>query len=769
MDCLVRRCVAGWWAFVGGVMMLSYALAAQPAGPTSAAPQPVTPQPVAPEPAAPIGTWRTHFSYANVQHLAITPQRVYGAANSGLFYVSKSDNSLQLLSKNDGLSDVGVVALSYSPSLDALMLAYRSGRIDVLADGQVVSFTLIQEANQEQKEVIYAIHWDGATAYVSTSQGVRILTVATEETLSVRIQESYTRLSATGDPLAIYSATTTADSLFLATEAGVIANALSPTVNRQDFATWRRFGPAEGLPSGETRHITQRAGVVYAAFDNVGLFRYQSGTWQATALTTTQAFNAVRATATVLTATLADQVALLNEQDQVILIRDALVSAPQDAWADGQGVVWIADQNNGLLRSTDGAFASFLPNGPPSDAIAGIRFVNQRIVALGADLSGVFSVFNEGQWATFRPPTDAQLLDILFSPITNTYYLASFGDGLLQWDGGQTFAAVPDPTSNTTDDQLTSLAPQDNRLWISRFGATAPLRSFLPNEDSWTDFSVVPNTTPYLRKVVVDFSGYKWLLAGSQSGPDQAGNDILIFDEQENRVQSVRQNVNSGDLPGDQLIDLVVDRDGLVWIGGNQGVAYFPNPFGIFSDVIAVRPVFNRQFLLRDEYVICLAVDGGNRKWVGTRNGLWLFSETGEELIHHFTVANSPLVSNTILDIAINGIDGEVFIATDQGVVSYRGTATQGSPQHQSVKVFPNPIRRGFDGTVGIQGLASDATVKITTISGVLVQELQAQGGTATWDSRNYAGQYVSNGVYLLFSATADGEETYIGKLAVVP
>lgn len=754
MDRLTRFRSAGWWVVMGGLMVLSHPLTAQPATPQSA---------------IPIGTWRTHFSYAHVQHLAITPERVYGAANSGLFYVLKSDNSLQLLSKNDGLSDVGVAALAYAPSLGALMLAYRSGGIDVLADGRIVSFTLIQEANQDQGEVIYAIHWAGATAYVSTSQGVRVLTVTTEETLILRIQESYTRLSATGDPLAIYSATTTADSLFLATEAGVIANALSPTVNRQDFATWRRFGPAASLPSGAARHIVQRAGVVYAAFDTVGLFRYQSGAWQATPLTTTQAFNAVRASATVLTATLADQVALLDEQDEVTLIQHALVSAPQDAWTDGQGVVWIADQNNGLLRSTDGAFASFLPNGPPSDAIAGIRFVNQRMVALGADPAAVFSVFNEGQWASFQPPSDTQLLDIAFSPTTDTYYLASFGDGLLQWDGSQTFAAVPDPTSSTTDGQFTSLALQDNRLWISGFGAAAPLRSFLPSEGRWTDFSVVPSTTSYLRKVVVDRSGYKWLLTGTQTGPEQPGNDILIFDEQENRVQSVRQNVNPGDLPGDQLTDLVVDRGGLVWIGGSQGVAYFPNPFGIFSDLVAVRPVFDRQFLLRDEYVSCLAVDGGNRKWVGTRNGLWLFSETGEELIHHFTVTNSPLVSNTILDIAINATDGEVFISTDEGVVSYRGTATRGNPEHQSVKIFPNPIRRGFDGTVGIQGLAQDATVKITTISGVLVQELQAQGGTATWDSRNYAGQYVSNGVYLLFSATADGEETYIGKLAVVP
>ncbi len=234
-------------------------------------------------------------------------------------------------------------------------------------------------------------------------------------------------------------------------------------------------------------------------------------------------------------------------------------------------------------------------------------------------------------------------------------------------------------------------------------------------------------------------------------------------------MQSVRQGVGVADLPGRLITDLVVDRNGLLWLSGDQGIAYLPNPARVFTEVVLVKPIFERQFLLRDEYVTCLAVDGGNRKWVGTRNGLWLFSETGEELVQRFTAENSPLISDVILDIAINPLDGEVFVTTDQGLVSYRGSATEGGSTHQSVQVFPNPVRRSFDGSVGIRGLAEDATVKITTISGVLVNELQAQGSIATWDGRNQTGQAVSAGVYLLFSASADGGETYVGKLAVVP
>ena len=743
MHYFTGRRVACRYGLAGVLIALSYALAAQPS--------------------VPIGTWRTHFSYRNVQHLAVTPERVYGAAANGLFYLSLSDNSLQLLSKNDGLSDVSVTALAYEPSLDALMLAYQSSRIDVLIRNQVVPFTLLQQASQDQREVIYDIHWAGTTAFVGTSQGVRVLAVETSETPTVRIQESYTRLSATGDPLAIFSVTTSADSIFLASEAGVIANALNPAVNKQDFNTWHRFGLAQGLPEADVRHIIHQNETTYAAFDGAGLFRYQAGNWQPTALATTQSFHALRTTSSALIAVLDNQVAILDEQE-VTNISHALLVAPQDAVVDEQGGLWIADRDNGLVRRHND-FTSFFPNGPASDDLSDVRFVNQRVVALS---SGTFSVFTEGRWTTYPTvPTDARLLDIAFSPATRAYYLASFGNGLVQWDGDQTFTVVPPPTGDATNYSLTSLAMQDEQLWVSRFGTANTLLSFLPDEGTWRDFSTV--NAAYPRQVTVDFSGYKWLLVGDPSDPEQPGTDVLIFDEQENQVQSVRQHVRSEELPGDQLTDLVVDRDGLVWVGGSRGIAYFPNPFGIFSEVVLVKPVFDRQFLLRDEYVTSLAVDGGNRKWVGTRNGLWLFSETGEELIHHFTTANSPLVSNSIRDIAINDTDGEVFIATDRGLVSYRGTATEGSPVHQSVKVFPNPVRSGFDGTVGIQGLASDATVKITTISGTLVQELQAQGGTATWDVRSYAGQRVSAGVYLLFSATADGEETYVGKLAVIP
>jgi hypothetical protein len=183
----------------------------------------------------------------------------------------------------------------------------------------------------------------------------------------------------------------------------------------------------------------------------------------------------------------------------------------------------------------------------------------------------------------------------------------------------------------------------------------------------------------------------------------------------------------------------------------------------------AIVPRFENGFLLRGENITSIKVDGGNRKWFGTTtSGLWLFEDSGEALVHHFNIANSPLPSNFIHDIEIDERTGEVFIATDKGLISYRGTATRATKAHQKVKIFPNPVRANFTGQLGISGLSENADVKITNISGKLVRQLYAEGGTAVWDINDERGNRVSSGVYLVLSASADGEETFVGKIAVI-
>lgn len=165
-------------------------------------------------------------------------------------------------------------------------------------------------------------------------------------------------------------------------------------------------------------------------------------------------------------------------------------------------------------------------------------------------------------------------------------------------------------------------------------------------------------------------------------------------------------------------------------------------------------------------------MDGSNRKWVATQDGVWLFNETGTQAIQYFNTENSPLFSDAITGVEINQQTGEVFFGMTEGIVSYRSNATRGLTSLEgncdNIKVFPNPVRPEYNGLIGISDLPNDATVKITDISGKMMYETRSEGGTATWDRRNYNGDQARTGVYMIFVSSRDGEQGCISKLTII-
>ena len=162
-------------------------------------------------------------------------------------------------------------------------------------------------------------------------------------------------------------------------------------------------------------------------------------------------------------------------------------------------------------------------------------------------------------------------------------------------------------------------------------------------------------------------------------------------------------------------------------------------------------------------------MDGGNRKWIGTASGgAYLLSEDGQETIHHFTAENSALLSNTIFDIEIFGSTGEVFFATDRGLVSFIGDATDNEEYTGPTYAFPNPVRPDYDGLIGIRGLVENAEVKITDITGNVIYETISEGGTATWDGKSLNGKRAQTGVYIVFSVNDEGTEKKVAKILFI-
>lgn len=177
------------------------------------------------------------------------------------------------------------------------------------------------------------------------------------------------------------------------------------------------------------------------------------------------------------------------------------------------------------------------------------------------------------------------------------------------------------------------------------------------------------------------------------------------------------------------------------------------------------------DYLLAGLEITAMAVDGGGRKWFGTKgNGVYLISADNMMQLQHFITTNSTLLSNNIQSISINHATGEVFFATDKGLCSYMSDATKAadSPDDNSTYAYPNPVKPGYTGPVTIVGLSLNADVKIVTTNGVLVAEGTSNGGTFVWDGKDKNGKRVASGVYMVQSADENGDNGTVCKVAVV-
>ncbi len=728
----------------------------------------------------PIGTWRSHFSYYNAKTIVFTNEKVYCATENGLFFFDKDESTTTILSKVNGLNDVDVSSLIYLNDKDLLFIAYANGNIDLLQDNRITNVKTIKTANFSTSKRINHIIADELFAYLSTDFGVVVFDLEKKE-----IKESYREIGDNATQLQVVSSVIVRDSLFIATDKGVLAASLSPQVNRLDFLNWRPFGLTEGIPKVTISAITSRDGIVYATIDNDSIYRYDGNNWTAV-YKINGAVNSINRSGDVLLISQNNKLQELDKSDNLSQINEVLIKRPFYAIKDTDNHLWVADGVNGLLTNLNGTFEQIRPNGLFSDQVWRLRSFDKKVMAMfGGYKNGNpnnnesgFSVFEKGRWKHYNStevsgviatPEIKDLVDVAYDSFSKKTYFASFGYGIMEWDGEEAFTIIDENTEGSTLQntntperfaKVSSVAFDfEGNLWMLNHGTDSPLQ-VLKTDGTWQAFSPSSFNAQSVGKLLIPDSQDKWLMTDNGTG-------IVVFDEENNETRIISRN---NGLQQSRINDLVEDTKGEIWVAEGLGVELFPTSFGVIDDksLVAHAPFFDNRPLLNREEITAIEVDGGNRKWIGTNNGLWLFREAGESVIFKFTTDNSPLPSNKIIDLEIEGASGEIFIATDKGVVSFRGTATTGTPTFQSVKIFPNPVNSNFNGIIGISGLANNALVKITDISGKLIFETRAQGGTATWNARGYNGRRASTGVYLIFSATADGAERFVGKIMVV-
>jgi ligand-binding sensor domain-containing protein len=666
----------------------------------------------------PIGTWRLHLSYSSISNLAEGNQQIFAASQSGVLVVDKTDGSIVSYNRLNGLSSSGITSLAFDNVNGQLLIGYNDGVVDVIGS-EIVNFDRLKNSNVVTgSKRINHIEVHNNLAFLSTDFGVVVFDLTLKD-----LRETWRDIGELGNPLKITGSAIVGDSIFLATDKGVMRGSLNS--NLLDFNFWKRNNT--GVFSGMIRSIESFDNQVYAAIDGQGLFRYTNGTWIEEPFFDTHIFSSLHVSAQSLLVVSDGRFTEVDAQGNINSTVHG--STINDALKDADGVVWIGDAMSGLLSNESGNFLSVDVNGPATNQVYRLKYILGKLYLLPgpSDASTSISTFENGLWSSDLPGP-ASATD--YATIGSTHYISSWTHGLQQNASGEIQlwnnqnSPLQGETVTPPSGRISAIEATSEGLWIANYGSTTPLLRL--NGDQFETFSFPLINSRYPTDLVVDPAKNVWMPLDPVNG-----GGLLVFSSTQNQNSILTESVGSGGLPNNNVHAVAVDRDGYVWVGTDEGVAYF---YSVSED--AVMPLFENRFLLRNEKITAIEVDGGNRKWIGTENGVWLFNPTGEVLIQNFTTTNSPLISNVIKDIEVHHASGEVFFVTDQGVISYRADATEsGFGQFQAIKIFPNPVDSQFSGTVGISGLATDAEVKITDVSGKLIWQTKASGGTATWNS----------------------------------
>ena len=751
-----------------------------------------------------IGQWRDHLSYKKGISVAQSPTMVYCATESGIFRLEKYDYSIDRLSKISGLSDVGVNSVRFNSYDNTLLIAYENANIDLVKEeGGIYNISDIKRKLITAKKTINNIHFRNELAYLACGFGIVVLDMDRSE-----IKDTY-YIGVNSGYINIRDITSDANYLYAATDSGVYRASLTAT-NLADYNSWQRFS---SLPSGTYNTIVSFGNNVFANHSQPSwgidtIYQFNGTAWQVAPLDTPQFLHfPVRKIETngskLLIASPAGTDIFdlsLNWLGRVNTYNnaDAYQAIVDVANTD---VTWVADHNNGLVKNYQfwGGTQVFLPNGPNTSQVYELKMSGKDLWVAPGDRSetwvGTYNLaeaykFTDENWysiangAVSAMDTLRDVVCTATDPI-NPYhnYLGTLGGGVVEINNGY-FVKL----WNEKNSALQSRGDANyhwvgtysmnydtaGNLWIANSYATNPL-VVRKKDSTWTNFNFGTLVAyPPIAQVIINQYNQKWMVLARGGG-------ILVFNENgtwntnDDDKRKLTTGAGNGNLPTNDVECLAEDKDGEIWVGTDKGIAVFYCPDQIFSSSgcdaqqIYIQQDGHTQLLLETEIVTAIAVDGANRKWIGTQNsGVYLMSADGTQQVQHFTVDNSPLLSNEIRSIAINPVTGEIFFGTAEGIISYRNDATEGLEDYGNVYVFPNPVTPEYNGPIAITGLVENADVKITDISGGLVYQTKALGGQAIWYGKNFKGERARTGVYMVFCSNEDGKKTYVAKILLV-
>ena len=747
---------------------------------------------------AAIGDWTIYSSYRKADKVVNLDGILYVLADGRLFSYDPEDTSVEIFDKVDALSGSTVVNVIHCASDHLLALIYDDGNIDLLySDGEIYNMPELMQKTLTDKTINDAM-CSGSILYLSIGSGIVAIDVRH------RVVKDFYSFGHK-----VYSVILKDGTLYAACDDGVYSGRLS--ANLLDRNSWIRQSGARFT------HLTMLGEHIFA-YSN---FLYDIkdttfGKYDDLGKYTIYGWNVV------------DDKLYVFTSGKIIVLdgnggrKDLELSGVNYFTKGKNGTYWIASNEQGLCSASlaDGTLKPtetvICPDGPWSNYTYSMKMIGGRLlVAGGAFLypevtrDGTIMQLEYGKWTHFDEegviaamPKNyyKNVTDVVQDPSDPNHHFASAAcSGLYEFrdykfvrnythDNSPLTSILPTDANAGYYVRTTGLAFDDQKnLWMLNNQCDTIVR-ILKADGSWTAY-YYPEIKGYptLDHVMFDRRGWAWINSRRSTAQGHLAGLLIVntngtinqvSDDKHKFISSFINQDGTGYSP--TLMNCIVeDLEGAVWVGSNLGPFVTYEPDKVFnSDFFFTQVKVPRNdgsnladYLLNGVPIKCIAVDGGNRKWFGTSgNGVYLVSSDGTEILEHFTSENSPLLSDEIFDIAIDGSNGEVYIATSLGLVSYRGSATDPMTElkESNIRVYPNPVRPEYTGPITITGLMSQTDVKIVNAAGRLVNEGTSVGGEYTWDGCTSEGKRATTGIYFVFAADSEGNKGVAAKFLMV-
>ena len=743
-------------------------------------------------------TWRDHLPYSKFTQVASVGDIIYAATQFSLVEFDNSTNEITKLSTVNGLSEIGISCISANKSQNALLVAYNSSNMDLIKNGEIINISSIINSSIIGDKTIYNLYSHSKYIYVCTGFGIVVVDLEKEE-----IKDTYL-IGALNSQVKVKDIHISNDTIYALTE-----NEIKCAPLNNGFLSNSGVWSSHSLPNGSDIDQLESFGDDFFAFgSSKTIFQYSNNQWDTLIYQPNESLRNFKVINQDLIICLLNSIEIYDQNLQLVnefFAYDATTSMSPNDIIEEDGYYWIADNTKGFNRFSDNRESDPIVNGGPfsNDCFHLSSKGDQLYVASGRtdgtnwnktyNTNGIYRF--KSSWTTYNRTTNSimqQEIDTISDIVwvtpnpsdPNKFVASSWSGGLLSFNnndleerftfhnsslqtriGGNGYFVFAGATS--FDDR--------GNLWVSNSFTSAPL-SVKTLDGNWKSFYCGGLATNKLcTDLIIDEQyGFIWMAIKSVG--------ILVYDfnqtpldESDDQYKIIGSGSGTGSLPSTFVNTLAIDKDGEIWIGTDQGPVIFYSSYSIMNEPtynaqkILIEQDGSLQYLLENERITDIEIDGANRKWISTDGGgVFLLSEEGTQTIYSFSKNNSPLYSDVINSLAINDNTGEVYIGSPDGIIGFKSTATSPNIQFKTLEVFPNPVRPEYQGNIAIRGMMNNSEVKIVNASGFPVKTVFSNGGQAIWDGLDNNNQQVGSGVYYFLATSEDGYSKAKSKVLII-